>query len=65
MVIRTDLIVHLPLWQNWDEDRLEFLAAPAVDKDVDATVDDCEEPADDVHVQLPLRVAVSLSLSSS
>ena len=58
----TNLIVHLILGHNGDKDCFELLAAPTVDDDVDAAVDDHEEPAHNVHVQLPLGVVVDPSL---
>ena len=54
----TNLIVHLIPSQNGKKDCFELFAAPAIDDDVDAAVDHHEEPAHDVHVQLPLGVVV-------
>ena len=58
----TNLIVHLIFRYNRDKDCFKLFAAPAVYDDVDAAVDDHEEPAHDVHVQLPLRVVVDPGL---
>ena len=54
----TNLIVHLIPSQNGKKDCFELFSAPAIDDDVDAAVDHHEEPAHDVHVQLPLGVVV-------
>ena len=58
----TNLIVHFIPGQNRKKDCFKLFSAPAVDDDVDAAVDDHEEPAHDVHVKLPLGVVVNPSL---
>ena len=60
--VQTNLIVHFIPGQDRKKDCFELFPAPAVDDDVDAAVDDHEEPAHDVHVQLPLGVIVNPGL---
>ena len=56
------LIINFLPGQNREKDCFKLFATPAVDDDVDAAVDDHEEPAHDVHVQLPLGIVVNPGL---